>query len=154
MSNYKERICKVSGHKWRQYNSLQKCPCESCKKVSYSSVGKQKPNLKLKSFKPIKKVSDKQKALNQIYQKLRIEILTEANFKCFVDGCNRLANTIEHQKGRKGYADQWANDNNIPLLIDKRYLKPCCWHHNVEFENNPELSKEYQLSKLHDGKKD
>lgn len=77
MSNYKERICKVSGHKWRQYNSLQKCPCESCKKVSYSSVGKQKPNLKLKFFKPIPKVSKKRKIENAKYSVLRIEFLSK-----------------------------------------------------------------------------
>ena len=55
--------------------------------------------------------------------------------------------------GRKGYADEWARENNIPLLIDKRYLAPCCNFHNLELENNPDLSKQYQLSKIHGGKK-
>lgn len=114
----------------------------------------------MKSFNPenkkrysIPKVSEKRKALNPLYAVVRIEVLSEAKFKCFIDGCTNVANTVEHQMGRKGFADQWARDNNIPLLIDKRYLKACCLHHNGELENNPELSKEYQLSKIHGGKK-
>jgi len=101
----------------------------------------------------IPKVSEKRKALNPLYASVRIEVLVEAEFKCFIDGCQNVANTCEHTMGRKGFADQWARDNNIPLLIDKRFLKACCLHHNGELENNPELSKEYQLSKIHGGKK-
>ena len=84
---------------------------------------------------------------------MRIKILSEAKFKCFVDGCKNVATTLEHQKGRKGYADEFARENKISLYIDERFLKPCCYQHNIEFENNSELSKQYQLSKLHDGKK-
>ena len=103
--------------------------------------------------KPINKVSDKRKALNPVYTKVRIEVLVEAKFKCFIIGCSNVANTCEHTMGRKGFADQWARDNDIPLLIDKRYLKACCFHHNGELEDNPELSKKYQLSKIHGGTK-
>jgi len=101
-----------------------------------------------KKPKPVKKVSDKRKVLNKEYQKVRIEVLTEAKFKCFIDGCKNVANSIEHTSGRVGYYDQWARDNNIPLLIDKRFLKACCIAHNGELETNPELSKKYQYSKI------
>lgn len=103
--------------------------------------------------KPINKVSEKRKVINLEYQKVRIEVLTEAKFICFVDKCARVANTCEHLKGRIGFADTWARENNIPLMVDKRYLRACCLQHNLEFETNPELSKKYQLSKLHDGSK-
>lgn len=79
--------------------------------------------------------------------------MTDAKFRCFIDGCNNVANTIEHTRGRVGYADEWARENNITLYIDKRFLKACCLQHNGELENNSELSKEYQLSKIHGGKK-
>ena len=138
MAQFKLKICRNCGKEFKQYNSLQKCSC---------SVSKQK-----KAY-SIPKISEKRKALNPIYEKIRIEILSEAKFVCFVDGCKNVANTLEHQKGRKGFADQWAIYNNIPLLIDKRFLKPCCNYHNLEFERNTELSKKYQLSKIHDGKK-
>ncbi len=101
----------------------------------------------------IPKVSEKRKELNKVYEKVRIEVLTEAKFKCFIDGCKNVANTIEHSAGRIGYYDDWARENNIPLIIDKRFLKACCLFHNGELENNPELSKKYQLSKIHGGKK-
>ena len=112
-----------------------------------------KPNLKLKDFKPIKKVSDKRKELNKIYEKVRIEVLSEAKFVCFIPGCKNVANTIEHLAGRIGYYDDLARENNIPLLIDKRFLKPCCLAHNGELETNPKLSKQHQYSKISGKKK-
>ena len=147
MPNFNEKICKLSGVVWKQYNSFSKCQCEQCKAVQ------KKPQPKQKKFYRIPRQSEKRKALNPIYEKVRIEVLTEAKFVCFIDGCKRTATTAEHTKGRKGFADQWARDNNIPLLVDKRFLKPCCWQHNGDLENNPELSKKYQLSKIHKGKK-
>jgi len=106
-----------------------------------------------KSKKPLKKVSEKRKILNKEYEKVRIEVLTEAKFKCFIYGCKNVANTIEHTAGRVGFYDDWAKDENIPLLIDKRFLKACCLTHNGELETNPELSKKYQYSKISGKKK-
>lgn len=107
-----------------------------------------------KKAKPIKKHSVKRKADEREYSFNRKEFLNlPENKKCFVDGCNRNANTIEHLKGRKGYADDFARLNDIPLLLDDRFWKPCCLKHNLEFETNPELSKKYQLSQIHEGKK-
>jgi len=154
--SFKSKVCadKDCNNEFKQYNSLQKYCSPVCTNKN------RKVDIKLKSlYKPAKKyvipkVSEKRKALLPIYEKVRIEVLSEAKFVCFVDGCKNVANTCEHQKGRKGFADQWAIDNNVPLLIDKRFLKPCCNYHNFEFERNPELAKKYQLSKLHDGKKD
>lgn len=140
-------ICKCGNH-FVMYNSLNPYCSPECK-FKYS-----KPfDLKLKPLYKIPNQSKKSKALNPIYEKIRIEVLSEAKFKCFIDGCTNVANTIEHRMGRKGFADEWARDNNIPLRIDKRYLAACCLHHNGELENNPELSKNYQLSKIHGGKK-
>ena len=113
-----------------------------------------KPNLQLKSiYKPIKNYSDKRVELNKIYEKVRIEVLSEAKFVCFIDGCTNVANTVEHLMKRKGFADEWAKENNIPLLIDKRYLRACCLVHNGELETNPELSKKYQYSNVSGKKK-
>ena len=113
-----------------------------------------KPNLQLNKIKPIKKVSDKRKELNKIYEKVRIEVLSEAKFKCFIDGCKNVANTVEHLAGRVGFYDDYARENNIPLLIDKRFLRACCLVHNGELESNPELSKKYQYSRVSGKKKE
>lgn len=114
-----------------------------------------RPNLQLSKMKNIKKVSDKRALENIIYNSERIKFLQlPENKKCFIEWCNLEANTIEHSMGRKGFADEYARENNISLYLDKRFWKPCCLKHNLELENNPELSKKYQLSKIHGGTKE
>ncbi len=109
---------------------------------------------KCAKVKKIKPVSDKRKEENVIYNKLKEEFFSDPkNQQCFIKGCYNPADTLEHRKGRKGYADDWARDNGINLFLDVRFWAPCCAEHNLELESNPELSKQYQLSKLHDGKK-
>lgn len=139
----KEKLCEC-GNSFTQYNSLEKYCSFSCKQ-KFSK----RPNLKLKSLYPIKKVSDKRKIENLKYPVLRIEFLgKKENNICFIDGCNKNADTIEHVMGRKGFADDYARENNISLYLDIRFWKPCCNAHNLELENNPELSKKYQYSKI------
>lgn len=126
---------------------------EDCIKASNEyKNNKSRQNSDVKK-KPINKVSIKRQKDKPIYETLRIEVLAEAKFKCFIEGCNNVANTCEHRMGRKGFADEWARENNISLYIDKRFLAACCSFHNTELENNPELSKKYQLSKIHGGSK-
>lgn len=114
----------------------------------------QKPRKSIKT-KPKRHKSKKQAVIDSKYTVQRIEFLSKPeNQTCFIDGCEKTANTVEHTKGRgKGFFDEWAEQNNIPKTLDERYWKPCCLEHNLELENNPELSKKYQLSKIHDGKK-
>lgn len=139
---------KDCNNEFKQYNSLVKYCSPKCQNKN------KKPDLKLKSiYKPIKQVSDKRKIENAKYLVLRIEVLSEAKFKCFIDGCTNVANTIEHLAGRIGYYDDWARENNIPLLIDKRFLRACCLLHNGELETNSELSKQHQYSKISGKKK-
>lgn len=104
--------------------------------------------------KPPKKVSDKRKKEIPKYSALRITFLSQPeNQSCFIEGCYNPAETIEHTKGRKGYADKWARDNGITLYLDVRFWKPCCLECNLKLERDPELSKKYQLSKIHGGHK-
>ena len=131
------------------------CGEDSCKesenkyKEEKLKERQKKPNLQLSKMKPIKKVSDKRALENIIYKSERIKFLQlPENKKCFIEGCNSEADTIEHIMGRKGFADEYARENNISLYLDKRFWKPCCLKHNLELENNPELSKKYQLSKI------
>lgn len=88
-------------------------------------------------------MSSKRKKEVAIYQKKRIEFLNKPENKiCFVEGCEKSATTIEHRAGRIG-----SN------YLDEKTWAGCCLEHNLEFENNPELSKKYQLSRIHKGKK-
>lgn len=93
--------------------------------------------------KPINKQSKKRIPLDREYLKKRKEFLARPeNQICFVDGCEKKANSVEHLKGRVG-------DN----YLNTEYWQPCCIFHNLEFERNPELSKKYQLSRFHKGEK-
>ena len=93
--------------------------------------------------KPIRKVSKKREIENKIYSMTRKEfLLLPENRICFINGCSKPATTIEHTAGRIG-----------SKYLDQTFWKPCCLEHNLELESNPELSKKYQLSKIHNGKK-
>ena len=102
-----------------------------------------------KEKKPIPKVSAKRKIENREYTIKRLQFLAQPeNQRCFIEVCKNRADTIEHTMGRKGFADDWARENNVSLLLDVRFWKPCCNEHNLELERNPELSQKYQLSKI------
>lgn len=124
-------------------------------KIYQKSFLDEKPEPKpKKEKKPVKKQSAKGKRNTQEYSFLRKEYLSlPENKKCFIEGCKRAAKTVEHRKGRKGYADEWARINDVPLILDVRFFAPCCLKHNLELEDNSELAKKYQLSKLHEGSK-
>jgi hypothetical protein len=97
----------------------------------------------------IPKVSSKRKKENRKYLIDRLQFLAQpGNQRCFIEGCNNRAYTVEHSRGRIGFADQWARDNNISLFLDVRFWKPCCSFHNLELERNSELSEKYQISKI------
>lgn len=137
----KPKTCEC-GKEFIQYNSLQKYCSYPCQ-------------MKYAKPKRINQVSKKRQEDNEIYKVIRQEFLSkEYNQKCFIEQCNKQATTIEHTRGRVGYADDWARENGITLFLDVRFWKPCCLEHNLELERNPELSKQYQLSRIHGGKKE
>ena len=76
--------------------------------------------MKLNTPKPIKKVSNKRGKELEQYAKLRDKFLL--NKWCAYHGNPCIPTDVHHQKGRVGFAD----DKQIPLLIDKRYWIPVC----------------------------
>jgi len=138
--------CYVCKNKFIPKYFLQKhCDNDVCKSKWRELVLEEKKqidnNFRSKS-KPIKKVSDKKSLQDIIYKSERIKFLAlPENSICFIDGCNKKATTIEHRAGR-----------GINYL-NKETWAGCCLDHNLELENNPELSKKYQLSKIHGGAK-
>lgn len=150
---YKKK-CKGCNKEFTPFNTLQKYCGYECHNKNEEPKPKKRYQLP-RQRKPINKVSKKQAIVNAKYSADRIKYLSKKeNQICFIDGCNRKADTIEHRAGRGlGFFDEWAKENNICKTLDQRYWAPCCLKHNLELENNPELSKKYQLSKLHNGKK-
>lgn len=131
--------CKVCGTEFKMYRTTDKYCSGKCK------MKDKKPDLKLKSlYKPIKQVSEKRKLEDIIYKSERIKFLSlPENQKCFIDGCNEKATTIEHRAGR------WGKN-----YLDTSTWAGCCLKHNLELEVNSELSKKYQLSKITGKSKD
>lgn len=141
MDYFKERTCNKSGEQWRQYSSLQKCPCEIC-------VAERKQNQKPKQYKkntPIKKVSDKGKELNKIYLQLRKAFLNKPENKiCPVTGKPTVE--VHHMKKRRGFADEAARYENIPLLLDTRYWLAVSREGHQKIENDVEWAYEMGYS--------
>jgi ribosomal protein L37E len=74
----------------------------------------------VKEKKPINKVSDKRKPQLKEYAALREKFLL--NKWCAYHGRPCLPTQIHHQMGRVGFADE----KEIPLLLDVRYWIPVC----------------------------
>ena len=125
--------CRYSecGKEFKKFNTTQKYCSSTCEVADKGFPEKKKP-------KAIPKVSKKREIENAKYSVLRIEFLGKPeNMICFIDGCSEKSTTIEHRAGR------WGSN-----FLDTRTWAGCCLKHNLELENNPELSKKYQLSKI------
>lgn len=146
----RNKTCRNKGceKEFTPFNSLQKY-------CSFDCANDNKKPASNKIYKPIKKVSKKQSVINAKYIVQRIKYLSKKeNQICFIDDCNKKANTVEHTRGRgKHFFDDYAKQNNIPMTLDERFWKPCCLDCNLKLENDPEMSKKYQKSKLHKGDK-
>ncbi|MDR3026016.1 hypothetical protein [Chryseobacterium sp.] len=101
------------------------------------------PKKEVKKLTSIKKFSKKRQKENREYLIKRLQFLAQpGNQRCFIEGCNNKADTVEHTSGR------WGKN-----YLDTSTWKPCCNFHNLELERNSELSEKYQLSKISGKKK-
>lgn len=74
-----------------------------------------------KKYQRVRPRSKKRMADEAIYRKESREWLVGK--KCAVYRW-KDATECHHKKGRQGFADQYARDNGIPLLLDKRFWLP------------------------------
>ncbi|MDQ5929720.1 MAG: hypothetical protein QG594_1501 [Bacteroidota bacterium] len=139
--NVKPKKCKICGLKFTPIRSTTERVCNQygCKvTAAMQIVEKQNKSEPKKRFDKIPNVSKKRKIENLQYQVLRAEFLNKTENKiCFIDGCSKPSTTIEHRGGR------WGKN-----YLDTSTWAGCCLEHNLELENNSELSKKYQLSKI------
>jgi hypothetical protein len=81
-----------------------------------------------------------------LYETVRLNFLNKMislDAKCPVYGVPiTLESDIHHVKGRYGYADQWAYENDISLLIDVRFFLACsrAGHRWIENSHNREMA--------------
>ena len=128
----KEKICKDPDcdNTFKQYNSLQKYCSYSC------DLKNKKEKLRV-SPKRIRKISSKQSKLLQRYVKIRAEFLSQPENKyCPVTGLRTME--IHHKMGKIGFADDWAREFDVPLLIDERYFLGVNRIGHNKIEANPE----------------
>jgi hypothetical protein len=92
--------------------------CASCGAAIRKGL---KQAAKEKKHTPIKKVSEKRKKENGKYLAEAILFLKGKNCAVYP---HLKATEVHHKKGRNGYADQWAKDHGITLLMDKRLWLP------------------------------
>lgn len=95
---------------------------------------------------PIKKVSDKMIALMIRYTKQKARWIKG---KYCVVYSERRATEVHHSKGREGYADEWAKDHDVPLLLDERWWTPCSaeGHRYIEKHRKWAEEKGFTLSR-------
>lgn len=131
--------CKVCGSPFVKYKTTDKYCSFSCYNKN------RKVDLKLKSPKPIKQVSEKRKLEDIIYKSERIKFLSlPENQKCPVTG--QQTNQIHHMRKRRGYADEWARENKVSLYLDKRFWLAVSALGHEKIENNPEWAYEQGFS--------
>lgn len=87
----------------------------------------------------IRKISNERKTLENRYKRL-VATWRKGKF-CqgkFDHDCTRIDDiTCHHMQGRVGYADEWARENDVPLLLDQRFWMPLCVNaHKYVTENS------------------
>lgn len=99
--------------------------------------------------KPIPKVSKKRTIENLKYKVLRIEFLGKKENKiCPITG--KPTTEIHHKAGRVGFADEWARNEGISLMLDTRHWIALSREGHRQVEESPEWAKEngYSINRL------
>lgn len=138
------------GKPFPKQNSFQKCCSFSHTRLYDLERGKE-PKTPLsspimrKEVKPIPKQSEKKKKEIAKYLKVRSEFMNQPENKvCPITG--QLTTDVHHRAGRVGYFDDWARENEIPLLIDIRHFIAVSRKGHQQIENNPTWAKEMGFS--------
>ena len=100
---------KQYAQKEKKVNTIKRTPIKN-KPVRIKQISKKQAK-KIKEYSPI---ALKYKIENPICN-IQIEGV-----------CTFNTTDVHHIRGKVGFADQWAIDNNIPLLIDVRFFNSTC----------------------------
>lgn len=117
-----------------------------CCYQSYRQERKQSSAKTSKPRTPIRKISSKQSKLNREYSQVRKAFLI-VNPKCRVFPTER-ATQVHHTMGRRGYADDYARENDISLTVDIRYFLAVSEKGHTWIHKNPRKAAENGWLKL------
>ena len=140
LGNNKDNVCSDGdcNNTFVKYKSTDKYCSWDCK-IKNTKV---KPKKKY----VIPKISKKQKTTLASYFKVRADFMNNLESQvCPVYG-DKWVTDVHHKKGKEGFADQWAVDNETSLLIDTRYFLAVSREGHDFIENNPTWAKERGFS--------
>lgn len=125
---------------FKMYKTTDKYCSYSCKKKNEKT--------KVKKHYQIPKMSAKQKVLMAKYYKIRADFLNALPDKVCPVFPDKLVSDVHHKKGRSptSYADDWARENNIPLLLDIRFFLAVSRSGHEKIEKNPIWAKKMGFS--------
>ena len=122
--------CDNCPYKDTQSDCQMKCEAKLVRKNT-------KVDLHLKPLYKIPKVSEKRKIEDLKYQVLRTKFLSKPeNQICPVT--KEQTTQIHHMKKRRGFADDWARENNISLYLDTRFWLAVSHTGHQWIESSPE----------------
>jgi hypothetical protein len=129
-----EKKCKTCGKSFRARTTLDKY----CSGICTPKKENKPAGAKLSRNMAISPVSKKQAKLNRQYTAARKAFLSmPENKRCAVFP-ERPATEVHHKMGRRGYADE----KEIPLIIDVRYFLAVSRQGHEYIERHPETSYE------------
>jgi hypothetical protein len=100
----------------------KRCRAGSDKCASCEAFERKSERLQMaKDSKPLRKVSENQSKLLAKYNAKRKSWIRGKKCAVYKD---KPAEDVHHMQGRTGYADEWARDNETPLLLDERFWLP------------------------------
>ncbi len=85
---------------------------------------------------PIAKVSDKMGKQLGKYAAAKAKFIKGKNCGLTIPHDCEGALTIHHMQGRVGFADEYAREKELPLLIDDRFFLAVCLNGHTYIENN------------------
>jgi ribosomal protein L37E len=124
--------------------NLETGDCASCGADKRKAERNEKKVKEAKQFKKkIARFSKKRMKEIPIYAKESKEFLKGKRCAVFP---TLMATDIHHMKGRIGFADEWARNNHITLLMDKRYWLAVSRPGHTHIELNPRWAREMGFS--------
>lgn len=119
--------------------------CASARRKAQRKAFSEEQIKEAKKFQQIRKVSLKQQKRLSDYSSIKEEWIKDKLCKV----CGKKADQVHHMMGRAGYADQWARDNGIPLLIDTRFWLPveAVCHSKITIDSKWAIEQGYSLSR-------
>jgi hypothetical protein len=111
---------------------MPKCPHCGTLKVerngycaTYNFEQRKADRTKIKEKKPINKISPHRRALNVIYAQKKDKYLFD-HPNCEYHGKDCKGGILHHMAGREGFIDLYAEEHDIPALVDDRYFMNLC----------------------------